>query len=176
MVANLEALKILKLPPVGQIGMVVYDVDKTAAYYEQTFGIRPWSVNTYQPVFTREKSGPVHATLKIAMAYAGGIQIELIQVTRGRSYYNDTLDHREGLHHLGFMVNDLERRVAACQDQGIGVIQRGRIKHKGFTVDYAYMDTLSVGGVIFEFIQTRLGPVPVKMNRFTHHLSCWLGI
>jgi len=171
-----QAIRILRLPPIGQIGMVVYDVDKTAAYYEKTFGIRPWSVNTYQPVFTHEKSGPVHATLKIAMAYAGGVQIELIQVTQGRSYYNDTLDHREGLHHLGFMVNDLEKRVAACQDQGIGVIQRGRIKHKGFTVDYAYMDTVGLGGVIFEFIQTRLGPLPVKMNRFTHRLSCWLGI
>ena len=173
---SMETLKLLKLPPVGQIGMVVYDVDKTVGYYEKTFGIRPWSVNTYQPVFTVEKSGPVNATLRIAMAYAGGVQIELIQVTQGRSYYNDTLDQREGLHHLGFMVNDLEKRLAVCQDQGIGIIQRGQIKHKGFTVDYAYMDTLAVGGVIFEFIQTRLGPIPVKMNRFTHRLSCRLGI
>jgi methylmalonyl-CoA/ethylmalonyl-CoA epimerase len=171
-----EALRLLKLPSVGQIGMVVYDVDKTLDYYAKTFGIKPWSVNTYQPVFTLEKSGPVHATLKIAMAYSGGVQIELIEVTQGRSYYNDTLDQREGLHHLGFMVNDLEERVEACRAQGIGVIQRGQIKHKGFTVDYAYMDTVAIGGVIFEFIQTRLGPIPIKMNRFTHHLSCWLGI
>lgn len=175
MVEN-ELMQILKLPPVEQIGMVVYDVDKTKTYYEQTFGIKPWIVNEYEPVYTIEKSRPVHATLKIALAYSGGIQIELIQVVKGRSYYNDTLEKREGLHHLGFMVNDLEKRVEACKARGIEVIQRGQIKHKGFTVDYAYMDTVALGGVIFEFIQWRFGPVPVLMNRLTHRISAWLGI
>ncbi len=171
-----SAIQKLKLPPVGQIGYVVYDVDKTAALYERTFGIKPWVVNIHEPVYTIEKHGPVQATLKIAMAYSGGLQLELIEVVKGRSYYNDTLDTREGLHHLGFMVNDLEHRIAACRAAGIEVLQRGQIKHKGFTVDYAYMDTVAVGGVIFEFIQTRLGPLPVKMNRFTHRLSALLGI
>lgn len=65
-------------------------------------------------------------------------------MVKGRSYYNDTLDTRAGLRHLGFMVNDLEKRVEACRTQGIGVIQRGQ--SKGFTVDYAYMDTVASAG------------------------------
>jgi methylmalonyl-CoA/ethylmalonyl-CoA epimerase len=165
----------IRLPRLGQIGMVVYSADRSMEYFK-SLGIGPWMLWEGSPEFTIEKHGPVNASLKIAMAYSGGIQIELIEVTSGRSYYNDTLDRREGLHHLGFMVNNLDERVEECRAIGIDVLQSGRIKSKGFTVDYAYMDTQAKCGVIIEFIQTRLGPLPLKMNRFTHALACKLGI
>ncbi|BCS95757.1 hypothetical protein DSLASN_13890 [Desulfoluna limicola] len=116
------------------------------------------------------------AKLKIATAYAGGVQLELIEVVSGRSYYSDMLDTHEGLHHLGFMVNDLEKRLEVCKAQGIKVLQRGRIKMKLVTVDYAYLDTRAQGGIIFELIQTRIGPFKVKMNRFNHLFSAWTGL
>ena len=165
----------IKLPRLGQIGMVVYSADRTMEHFK-SLGICPWMLWEGLPEFTIEKQGPVKASLKIAMAYSGGVQIELIEVTSGRSYYNDTLDKREGLHHLGFMVNNLEKRVEQCKAIGIDVLQSGRIKSKGFTVDYAYMDTQAQCGVIIEFIQTRLGPLSLKMNQFTHKLACKLGI
>ncbi len=165
----------IKLPGVGQIGMVVYSVDRTMESFKK-LGIGPWMLWEGTPEFTLEKDGPVNASLKIAMAYSGGVQLELIEVTSGRSYYNDTLDSREGLHHLGYMVNNLEELVHQCKDIGIEILQRGQIKSKGFTIDYAYMDTRKSCGVIMEFIQTRLGPLPLKMNRLTHNLACKLGI
>ena len=170
---NIQALG---LPKVGQIGILVYDVDKTVAYYETVFGIRPWIVFEKKPEFTIEKHGPVDATLKIATAYCGGVQIELIQVVSGRSYYNDTLDVREGLHHIGFMVNDLERRLKICKANGIEVLQRGQIKLKLVTIDYAYLDTAAQGGIIFELIQSRIGPVKMKMNWLNHLISAWTGL
>jgi methylmalonyl-CoA/ethylmalonyl-CoA epimerase len=165
----------IKLPGVGQIGMVVYSVDSTMKYFK-SLGIGPWMLWEGAPEFTIEKHGSVNASLKIAMAYSGGIQLELIEVTSGRSYYNDTLDKHEGLHHLGYMVNNLEKLVDKCKAMGIEVLQRGQIKSKGFTIDYAYMDTQAHCGVIIEFIQTRLGPLPLKMNRATHNIACKLGI
>jgi len=165
----------IKLPGVGQIGMVVYSVDSTMTFFE-SLGIGPWMLWEGTPEFTLEKHGAVNASLKIAMAYSGGVQLELIEVTSGRSYYNDTLDTREGLHHLGYMVNNLEKLVDQCKGMGIEILQRGQIKSKGFKIDYAYMDTQASCGVIIEFIQTRLGPLPLKMNRFTHNLACKLGI
>ncbi|MEA2101804.1 MAG: VOC family protein [Thermodesulfobacteriota bacterium] len=92
------------------------------------------------------------------------------------SFYNDTLDTHEGLHHLGFMVNDLESRIAACKKHRIEVIQRGQIRHKGITVDYAYLDTREPGETIFELIQTRLGPIPIKMSPISHCIASFLGI
>ncbi|MBM4325912.1 MAG: hypothetical protein FJ118_02000 [Deltaproteobacteria bacterium] len=166
----------LNLPKVGQIGILVYDVEKTRAHYEKVYGIKPWIVFEKKPEFTIEKTGPVDATLKIATAYLGTVQLELIQVVSGRSYYNETLDVREGLHHLGFMVNDLEKRLEICKANGIGVLQRGQIKLKLITVDYAYLDTAAQGGIIFELIQTRIGPIKMKMNRLNHRISAWTGI
>jgi len=165
----------IKLPGLGQIGMVVYSVDKAMDYMKK-LGIGPWMIWEGTPEFTIEKFGPVTASLKIGMAYSGGMQIELIEVTSGRSYYNDTLDTREGLHHLGYMVTNLDRRIEECKSLGIEILQRGQIKSKGFTIDYAYMDTLERCGVIIEFIQTKLGFIPLKMNQYTHKIACTLGI
>ncbi len=166
----------LRLPKVGQIGILVYDLEKNIHYYENAFGIKPWITFEKKPEFTIEKSGAVDATLKIGTAYTGGVQLELIQVTKGRSYYNDTLDTREGLHHLGFMVTDMENRLKKCEELGIEVIQRGQLKLKLITIDYAYLDTTKDGGCIFELIQARVGPIKMKMNWFNHRLSAWTGL
>lgn len=166
----------LNLPKVGQIGILVYNVEKTRSHYEKVYSIKPWIVFEKKPEFAIERTGPVDATLKIATAYCGGVQLELIQVVSGRSYYNETLDVREGLHHLGFMVNDLEKRLEICRANGIGVLQRGQIKLKLVTVDYAYLDTATQGGIIFELIQTRIGSIKMKMNWLNHRISAWTGI
>ena len=86
------------------------------------------------------------------------------------------LEAHEGLHHLGFMVNDLEERIEHFKANGIEVLQRGQIKLKLITVDYAYFDTRSQGGIIFELIQTRIGPIKMRMNWLNHRLSAWTGI
>ncbi len=166
----------LKLPPPGQIGILVRDLDATRTRYETVYGIGPWITHEHVPELAIERAGPVDVTLKIATAYSGAMQIELIQLVRGRCFYCDTLDEREGLHHLGFMVNDLEARLEQCKALGIGVIQRGRLRHKAIVVDYAYLDTTATGGIIFELLQTKVGPIPVKMNRLNHRISAWLGV
>jgi methylmalonyl-CoA/ethylmalonyl-CoA epimerase len=168
--------KQLKLPKLGQIGYVVKDVDKTVAYYKDTFGIRPWMLLDERPEPCIEKGKEVHPLLRIALAYMGPVQVELIQVVEGESVH---LNHPEEslwrIHHLGFMVQDIERRLDACQKLGIGVLQRGTIRDIGFTVDYAYLDTLEQAGVIMELIQWRLGALPLPTNRLTFNILCLAG-
>ena len=168
--------KTLALPSVDQLGFVVRSVADTMNYYEKSFGLGPWIIYEGQPEFTIESGRRVDATLKIAMAYSGRVQLELIEVVKGRSFYNDFLEKGEGLHHLGFMVNDLEKRLQRCRELGIEVIQRGQIKDRGVRVDYAYLDTVNPGGVVFEFIQSRLGPIPVKMSALMHKIVFKLGL
>ena len=74
------------------------------------------------------------------------------------------------------MVHDLEARLERCKALGIEVLHRGRIRLKAVVVDYAYLDTTAHGGIVFELIQTRVGFVPMKMNRLNHRVSAWLGI
>ena len=173
---NTELTRLLHLPRLGQVGMVVKDMEKTMNYYRDTFGIRPWVVFEGEPVFAIERGKSVKPTLKIGLSYIGNVQIELIQVLKGKTYHTDLLEKGEGLHHLGFMVKDLDKRLDACSRLGIDVIQKGRISSKGFTVDYAYLDTVKIGGVIFEFIQTRLGPMKITMSPAKLKLAAALGL
>ncbi len=52
-------------------------------------------------------------------------------------------------------MDNLEERLEAAREQGIGILQRGTLKQLGMTIDYAYLDTAESTGIILEFIQTR---------------------
>ncbi len=73
------------------------------------------------------------------------------------------------------MVQGLEKRLDACQKLGIAVLQRGTIKDIGFTVDYAYLDTVDEAGVVIEFIQWRVGALPLPANRLIFNTLCRAG-
>jgi catechol 2,3-dioxygenase-like lactoylglutathione lyase family enzyme len=168
--------KKLKLPKLGQIGYVVKDVDKTVSYYRDTFGIRPWMLLDERPTPCIEKGKEVHPLLRIALAYMGPVQVELIQVVEGESVHlTHPAESPWRIHHLGFMVQDIDKRLGACQKLGIDVLQRGTIRDIGFTVDYAYLDTVQQAGVVMELIQWRVGALPLPTNRLTFNILCLAG-
>ncbi len=154
--------KRLRLPATSQLGFVVRDTDETARYYEQVFGLGPWSIMDGETASCTNRGKPVTIRGKIGVAQVGPVQFELIQILEGESIHSEFFEERgEGLHHVGFHVRDLDARLAACREAGIEVLQRGTIKQGPITIDYAYLDTVSIGGVVFEYIQYSLGPVPV---------------
>ncbi|OFW68856.1 MAG: hypothetical protein A2V52_03580 [Actinobacteria bacterium RBG_19FT_COMBO_54_7] len=149
-------LEKLKMPVLSQVGIYVKDMEKATRQYQELFGIGPWLILSGETVSCtdRGREGSVHGC--IAMGYSGKVQFELINILEGPNLYLDTLGGlEEGLHHLGFAVDDLEERLKACREAGIGVLQRGTLKQLGMTIDYAYLDTISQAGIILEFIQTR---------------------
>jgi len=171
-----SVVKQLKLPKLGQIGYVVKDVNKTVSYYKDTLGVRPWMLLDERPEPCIEKGKEVHPRLRIALAYMGAVQVELIQVVEGESVHlNHPADSPWRIHHLGFMVQGINKRLDACRKLGIDVLQRGTIKDIGFTVDYAYLDTLEQAGVVMELIQWRLGALPLPTNRLTFNVLCLAG-
>ncbi len=52
------------------------------------------------------------------------------------------------MHHLGFVVTDLEGELAKLESTGIGILMRGEF--------FAYFDTQEIAGVIFELVDRRL--------------------
>lgn len=146
----------LHMPRLAQIGVYTRDMDAAIEQYENVFGIGPWLVLEGETDYCLDRGCEVTVKGRIGMGYTGKIQIELIQILEGNNLYLDTLGGREeGLHHLGFAVDNLEERLRACREAGVGVLQRGTLKQLGMTIDYAYLDTLDSVGVILEFIQTR---------------------
>jgi methylmalonyl-CoA epimerase len=141
------------LPKIGQIGVVVKDLDSAVKYYSEVLGLGPFRIADERDIPDTTYRGQKHPLkLKQAWVLMGEVELELIQVLGGDSTHTEFLATKgEGLHHLGFFVEDLEKELAKAKKQGIGVIQSGKIEGGGFV----YLDTVDIAGVIFELVQRK---------------------
>ena len=141
------------LPPVSQVGIVVRDIEKTAAFYYSTFGIGPFEIVPevkFEGVILR--GSPTNAKIKVAFAQSGPVQIELIEPLEGKNIYTEFLDSKgEGLHHLGFQVDDFDSMLAEFRIKGIEPVFWLNLGWMAF----AYLDTETIGGVVFELLWSR---------------------
>ncbi len=136
----------------NQVCVVVKDIDEAIEYYSSVFGIGPFR-KWEGPLEWAEVHGePCDLSLKIAMGRLGDIAFELIQAEPGNNIYWEFFQkHGEGLHHLGFYVDDPEAEMAPLKEKGVEVLQRGGTQRGGFI----YMDSTRVGGAILELIKRR---------------------
>jgi methylmalonyl-CoA/ethylmalonyl-CoA epimerase len=139
------------------VGVVVKDMDKAIEYYRSIFGVGPFRKMEI-PVTEGEVRGiPCQATLKLAFARLGEVQLELMQAEPGENIYWEFFQkHGEGLHHLGFDIKeeDSGEELARLKNMGIGVLQKGRTDGIGFV----YLDSAHIGGTILELILRRQPP------------------
>lgn len=133
------------------VGVVVRNIDETIKYYEKVFGFGPFEIRQVDfsdATYYGETAG---YRGKRAFFYLGYIQIELIELIDGKTIHEDFLkDKGEGIHHIGFEVDDLEKSKKNAEEAGLNVTQSfTRSDGSGF----AYLDTDRTGGMIFELIQ-----------------------
>lgn len=98
----------MKLGRVIHIGIVVEDVEQSAAIYENNLGIGPWEISVPAEFFAMMTVNGGHdgLNIKTAMFKGEGYEIELIQPI-GPGIYEDWLrDKGPGLHHLKFETDD----------------------------------------------------------------------
>ncbi len=142
------------LPKVGQLGIVVDDVEKGVAYYSKMFNITNWNRMLYTPEKAVWNGKKASFKFKLAFADIKDINLELIQVAEGHIQHSDFLRKTGGgVHHFGFYVNDLQEWVDRYQKKGIPVLMdlEGIVGSRGRR-RALFFDT-SPGGVLFEFIQ-----------------------
>lgn len=178
MIIQPELLKALKLPAMGQLGIVVKKLDQALPYYKDVLNIRTW----YRANIVEEeiyyKNRPIELNLNVAIGYSGSLQFELIEVAGGEeSIYSVLLDTAgEGLHHLGFIVSDIHKKTEMLRQAGFVPIQYGHLKTRGGAITrFAYFDTRDACGYILELIETTLLGVNVGMSRFMVSVGRVLG-
>ncbi|MGQ9572776.1 MAG: VOC family protein [Dehalococcoidia bacterium] len=150
----------LQLPGVGQIGVVVEDIDRTIAFYQSAFGLGPFDIREVGApnVWDRGEEKPIKA--RLAFTDLGQVELELIQILEGDSVHLEFLrKHGEGLHHLGFFVRDFQAKLEQAKALGFEVLQTDPFRQA-----YAYLDTRQPGGIIFELIAP-LGDQNISMLR-----------
>jgi hypothetical protein len=135
-----------------QVGILVKDVAETAKKLEKLIGIGPFEIlePDYRDLTYRGKTGKFK--IRVALAKAGPIQIELMQPLYGETIYDEFAKRKGyGLHHLGIKTDDMEQSVKEMQEKGFRVIQSGN--RPG--VKWAYLSTEDQTDVIFELLEKK---------------------
>ena len=141
------------LGPIMQNGFVVPDWRKAALHWADKLGVGPFFVVEHVEFSEcRYRGETTSIDMSVAIAYAGGFQIELVeQHNDAPSIYRDFLAaNAPGLQHVGALTEDLD---AALDLNGL----RNRIVQDGVTAAgqrFAYVDTVMHNGTMLEIIET----------------------
>lgn len=146
----------LHFGPIFQNAYIVQDFDKALEHWTKVIGVGPFYLFPMPIVFSslEYRGRPAtnrDLTSKVALAYSGDTQIEIIQPGTAPSPYHEFLDagHR-GLQHLGALAHDFDAQLEAARRAGVPVAMEGVLP--GFR--FAYLET-DVGhpGAMIELIE-----------------------
>ena len=130
------------LTEIDHIAIAVKDLEAAIAYYQNAFGA---TVDHREVV---ESDGVEEALLKVAESY-----IQLLTPTRPDSPVAKAIEKRgEGLHHIGYRVNNCAEALAAMIAAGATPIDKSpRPGSRGTTV--AFMHPKGSFGTLIELVQ-----------------------
>ena len=130
------------LTEIDHVAIAVRDLDAAIDYYERAFG----ATVAHREIV--ENDGVEEALLKVADSY-----VQLVSPTRPDSPVAKALDKRgEGLHHVGFRVDDCAAALASMVAAGATPIdQAPRPGSRGTTV--AFIHPKGSFGTLIELVQ-----------------------
>ena len=140
------------------ISVVVRDMEKATKFYE-ALGIGP-----FPPLLGPEGTVPLEnrtlrgeaadweLDLRHAEGGVGDLTFELIQPLEGDTPVKEFLEKKgEGIQHIGFFVDDIDKETAKLAEKGFKQTQSGETP----TVKWAYYGTDAVGGFSIELMQKK---------------------
>ncbi|MDD3799094.1 MAG: VOC family protein [Novosphingobium sp.] len=141
-----------KYGPIDQIGYLVGDLDASIARWIDLMGVGPWTVFRNVALDGEYKGVAGTVTMDVGLAYQGDVQIELIQATNGTPSPYRQADGAPilGVHHIAWLVNDLDDAIAKAGTDGLQLAFRA--SNPGTRV--AYFEAPGDPGVLFEFIES----------------------
>ena len=149
---NTDLSQALNLPPVNQVGFVVKNLEQALALYEPLFG-------SFQQMDATDmewdyRGRPEKSSLKIAFGNSGDVEIELIEWVCGETPHKEFLEAgREGMHHLRFIVDNLEEKVKEAAAFGYQEIWYKRFG-EGLAASYLEREG---DPLVIEFFENKLG-------------------
>lgn len=141
--------------PIFQVCWVVADIDATERWFTETLGVPKWTriPNVpFGPDHCRYRGAPADYVIHVSLGYAGDQQIELIQPVSGENLYTEHLETiGPGLHHVAWLVDDLDATLADAAARGITVTQQGGFPGAGMR--FAYLDGAAAGAPHIELME-----------------------
>ena len=160
--------------PIGgiiQTAYVVPDIGEAMNRWVTTMGVGPWFLfERFSGVNPRYRGAPTDAAVAIGMAFAGHMQIELVQPLDDLpTVYKETIDARgHGFHHWGVAVEDAEAEAARYTAMGFEEAWRVGVPTGS---DVVYMDSK---GALPGFVEL-IPASPAMEDRFTEFYLASVG-
>ena len=122
---------------IHHIGFVYKNGEEAVKKFKSLFGIEK---------FNRIDMGVV----KVARSMIGKLQIDLIEPQDKKSIFYTFLENvNVGLHHIGFLVENIDEKIKDWDSKGFKQVLGGIISPAKFV----YFDTTDILGHILEFLQ-----------------------
>ena len=139
---------------VTQIGLLVNDIEKTAAEFSKFLGCENpgWSwTDPVEKAQTKYMGKPTEARSKLAFFHVGpNVDIELIEPDHGPSTWRHDLDQNgEGFHHIAFVIDGMKEKCAILEANGMPLLQTG--EYTGGR--YAYHDANEALKLVLELLE-----------------------
>ena len=138
----------LKVKEIPQVAIAVKDIAKIVKNYWNVLGIGPWEIRDWgshvqtQRIYHGKYAWASEVTSHV---FLRDLDLELVQPVEGESVYQDGIEeHGEGIHHLKFMVDNIEETASTLAQMGFHSLQGGRIGEPdaGGGYEYIYIEPL----------------------------------
>lgn len=126
---------------VDHIGILVSNMDEAIKLYECCFGAEVDKTETVS------EQGVKAAILSLAQ----GAKLELLEPLPGSNMAKVLEKRGEGLHHITFEVDDVEKEISRLSEEGIELIDKK--SRRGLEGMVAFIHPKSVRGVLVELCQ-----------------------
>jgi len=135
------------LTRIDHVGIAVRDLDAAVDLYTSLFGL------TVAGRETNDEQGVREAMLYVADAPGGASYVQLLEPLGPDTPVGRFLATRgEGVHHVGYGVEDVAASLASLADQGVRLVD-SRPRHGSLGASIAFLHPKSVGGVLTELVQ-----------------------
>ena len=132
---------------IDHVGIAVRDLEAAVDLYTSVFGL------TVAGRETNEAQGVREAMLYVADSPGGASYVQLLEPLGPDTPVGRFLDSRgEGVHHVGYGVDDVAAAMASLRDQGVRLVDE-RPRHGSLGASIAFLHPKSVGGVLTELVQ-----------------------
>lgn len=144
-----------------QVGMVVRDIEVTKRKFAEFLGVPvpetidategPAKFHITQSEYMGKPNPEVNSKLSF-FDVGGAMAIELIEPNEQPSTWREFLDeHGEGIHHVAFVVDSIDKRMPACEEFGMKLVQKGNFAAGDGR--YAYMDASGPLKMMIELLE-----------------------
>ncbi len=138
------------LGEIKQLGYVGNDLEAAMKYWTETLGVGPFYYMERVPLKNyryKDQSYDIHNS--VALANAGGVQVELIQARSDTpSMYRDFMKGGQtGLQHVAYWTEDFDRDLQLLLSKGWKVGMSGEVGERG---RFVYFETEYHPGTVIE--------------------------